>query len=420
MEVTAEISGEVKKLKVKGRLDGYWADHLAKAMEEEIRRGSHRLLLDLSEVNFLSSAGIRVLVTYYKQLREIEGSLRIAEASQQVTKVLEISKLAPLLLAGQHAEAAPGEKSATTATLRDNHFEVHGAVIDLFHCVPDAKLKCQLIGNPNLLRGCHFREPESCTLQFPESTFGFGLGALGEGFDECRGRFGEFLAAAGAVAYFPTDGTNVPDYLVAEGGSLPDVQVCYAVACQGDFAKLARFEANNEAGVVNLAQVAEAALEIAGSEQVGLLIVAESAGLIGAALRRSPGAEAVTSTPFEFPQVREWLSFTTEPAYAHGLALVAGVATRGDAGPLASIQRPLQTAAPIMGHFHAAAFSYRPIQKGEIDLNKTVRSLFENQTLQGVLHLLNDDRAIAGAGQSQFVRGACWLAPLAEPIQVRC
>jgi anti-anti-sigma factor len=419
MEVTAEISGEATKLKVKGRLDGYWADHLAKALEEEIHRGSHRLLLDLSEVIFLSSAGIRVLVKYYKQLREIEGSLMISEASQQVTKVLEISKLAPILLAGENAEAAPGENTATAAALPGNHLEIHGAAIDMFSCVPDAKLKCRLFGDPNLLPGCRFHAEDCRTVQFPESMFGLGLGALGDSFEECRGRFGEFLASGGAVAYFPTDGTNVPDYLLAAAKSLPEVQVCYGVACQGEFAKLARFEARNQAGAVTLAQLAEAALEIAGSEQVGLLMVAESAGLIGAALRRPPSMEAGGNAPFEFPQVREWLSFTAEPAYTHSLVLVAGVAALGDAGLLAPILRPLRTGSSVMGHFHAATFSYRPMQKGDIDLNKTVRSLFEDQILQGVLHLLSDDRAIAGAGQSQFVRGACWLAPLAETIEER-
>lgn len=420
MEVTAELSGEVKKLKVKGRLDGYWADHLANALEEEIHRGSHRLLLDLSEVVFLSSAGIRVLVTYYKQLREIEGSLVIAAASPQVTKVLEISKLAPVLLAGKNAEPAPDENISKAPAFPGNHLQLHGAEFDVFSLLPSAKLECRLIGNPRLLQGCRFRREDCRTLQFPESTFGLGLGAPGESFEECRGRFGEFLAAGGAVAYFPTDGTNVPDYLIAAGGSLPDVQVCYAVACQGEFAKLARFEANSEVGAMPLAQLAEAVLEIAGSDQAGLLMVAESAGLIGAVLRRPPSMEAASNAPFEFPQVREWLSFTAEPAYTRSLVLVAGVAARGDARPLAPILRPLGAGSGIQAHFHAATFSYHPLQKGEIDLNKTVRSLFENQILQGVLHLLTDDRAIAGVGQSQFVRGACWLAPLTETVQERC
>jgi hypothetical protein len=32
MEITVEKSGEATKLRVKGRLDAYWADHLAKAL----------------------------------------------------------------------------------------------------------------------------------------------------------------------------------------------------------------------------------------------------------------------------------------------------------------------------------------------------------------------------------------------------
>ena len=297
--------------------------------------------------------------------------------------------------------------------------ETHGAVVDVFPCAPEAKLKCRLLGDPDFLRGCRFRQEQCRTLQFPESTFGLGLGALGDSFEECRGRFGEFLAVAGTVAYFPTDGTNVPDYLVAAGASLPDVQVCYGLECQDPFAKMARFEAKNETGAVTLTQLVEAALEIAGARQVGVVMVAESAGLIGAVLRRPPTVDTTKNAPFEFPQIREWLSFTAEPAYARSLALVVGVATQGGAGALAPMLRPLGPGATLVGHFHAAAFSYRPLQKGVIELKKTVKSLFETQTLQGLLHLLSDDRAIAGAGQSRFVRGACWLAPLAETVGER-
>jgi anti-anti-sigma factor len=420
MEITIETSGEAKKLKVKGRLDGYWADHLAKALEGEIHRGSHHLLLDLSEVVFLSSAGIRVLVKYYRQLREIQGSLVVSEASEPVMKVLEISKLTGVLFAGMNAKdevaATSGTAKAVTPTM-SMHLEAHGGAFDVFPCTLEAKLKLRLLGNPDLLRGCRFRQDSCSTVQFPESSFGIGLGALGDSFEECRGRFGEFIAVAGTVAYFPTDGTNVPDYLVAAGASYPDVQICYGLACEGQFSKLARFEAKNETGEVTLTQLVESALEIAGAEQTGLVIVAESAGLIGAALRRPPTVKAAENAPFKFPRIREWLSFTTEPTYTRSLALVTGVAARGVEGALAPMLRPLTSATPIVGHLHAAAFSYRPLQKGKIELTKTVKSLFENQTLEGVLHLLSDDRVFAGAGQSRFVRGACWLAPLDETIE---
>lgn len=420
MEILTQASGEAKKLKVKGRLDGYWADHLAKSLEEEIHRGSHNLLLDLSEVVFLSSAGIRVLVRYYRQLKDIQGSLVVSEASEPVKKILEMSKLTGILLAPERASStgATTDRAAAAAT-RVIHLEAHGAVLDVFPRAAGAKLECRLLGNPNLLRGSRFRQDQCLSVRFPESTFGLGLGALGDSFEECRGRFGEFVAVEGAIAYLPTDGTNVADYLVAAGTSVPDVQVCYGVSCQGKFAQLARFEAKNETGAVTLTQLVEIALEAAGSAQVGVVMVAESAGLIGAALRRPPTHEAATNAPFGFPQVREWLSFTAEPAYTRSLMLVAGVAARGDAGALAPVLRPLRAGSHLSGHFHAAAFSYRPLQKGDIELKKTVTSLFETQTLQGLLHLLSDDRAIAGAGQSQFVRGACWLGPLAEIAEER-
>ena len=79
---------------------------------------------------------------------------------------------------------------------------------------------------------------------------------------------------------------------------------------------------------------------------------------------------------------------------------------------LAPWLRPLASHGHLAGHFHAAAFSYRPLQRGELDLKTTVGTLFDAETLQGVLHLLNDDRPIAGAGESEFVRGACWVSPI--------
>jgi hypothetical protein len=54
------------------------------------------------------------------------------------------------------------------------------------------------------------------------------------------------------------------------------------------------------------------------------------------------------------------------------------------------------------------------LKKGSIELNTTVTTLFETETLQGVLHLLSDTREAAGPQQSEFVRGACWIAPASE------
>lgn len=90
------------------------------------------------------------------------------------------------------------------------------------------------------------------------------------------------------------------------------------------------------------------------------------------------------------------------------------MAARGDGGALAPLLRPLGAEPTPVGHFHAAAFSYRTLPKGEIDLQTTVAALFEQQSLQSILHLLGDYREATGMGESEFVRGACWVGPITD------
>jgi len=120
------------------------------------------------------------------------------------------------------------------------------------------------------------------------------------------------------------------------------------------------------------------------------------------------------SAPFQYPEVRSWLSFSTERLFSRSLALISGVAAGSESAPLTSLLRPMGAAAFPAGHFHAAAFSYCPLKKGSIELKDTVATLFETETLQGVLHLLFDQREVAGAQQSEFVRGACWIGAAGE------
>jgi hypothetical protein len=110
--------------------------------------------------------------------------------------------------------------------------------------------------------------------------------------------------------------------------------------------------------------------------------------------------------------VREWLSFSPEHAHPRKVALVAGVASNLEDRKLTPLLRPLRPGNSPAGHFHAAVFSYRPLKKGDLDLNATVRMLFEGENLQTVMHLLSDDRDSSRVNESEFVRGACWFSPL--------
>jgi anti-anti-sigma factor len=409
MEIVTQQLGDTLEVKVKGRLDNYWTEHLRGNLEEVIRGGAHGIRLNLSEISFLSSAGVGLLVKFHTQLKGIGGSFIVTSPSERVKQVLDLCRLSTILL----AQATPAGPPVHKTEVR--RFSSPAGSFEVMECAPGKPLTCERIGDPGLLKGCRFGPADCQIVTYPAATFGFGLGAFGHGFEDAQTRFGEFLAVGGSAAYLPTDGTNVPDFMVSSGKLVPEMNVLYGLRCEGGFTHLMRFETSTVEGPISLAELARTALEISGAPAIGMVMVVESAGLVGAALRRSPALNAgVHDAPFKYPEVRSWLSFSTERLYSRSLALVSGVAANSECAPLAPLLRPLGAEAWPLGHFHGAAFSYRPLQKGTIDLKTTVTTLFETETLQGVLHLLTDHRVAAGPQQSEFVRGACWIGATSE------
>jgi anti-anti-sigma factor len=406
MEIRKQRVGDVLELEIEGRLDGYWADHLAQSFEDAIRDGARSLRVNLSRVSYLSSAGIRVLVRAHKQLSVIQGSFSVSAPSEAVRSLLQLTGLMDLLIPA----VAPGLKAPPSGA---RILEKENIRFEVTSLNPEARLSCQVIGDPAKLLSDRFREEDCRSVAFSNSCFGLGLGAFGSNFADCAGRFGEFLAVCGAVTYLPADGTNVPDYMLQAGNFIPQIEVLYSILCEGDFRMVVHFEHKDASRAAKLGEIVEGCLEIAEAEALGIVMIAESAGLIGAALRRSPANRDSETSLFAFPQVRDWLSFAAEPVYTRALTLVVGVAARKAPALLVPLLRPLGQAA-LAAHFHAAAFSYRPLKRRELDLQATTANLFEVEAPQALLHLLHDNREITGAGESQFARGTCWIGPISD------
>jgi anti-anti-sigma factor len=409
MEIQRHIRAGHLELMVEGRLDGYWAQHLSGSVAEIMREGTHAVRVNLSQTSYISSAGVGVLVELYKNFAAVNGSFTVVEPSRQVRHILEMVGLAPMLF----GEAAV--PFAAAAALAPVQREADGVLFETYEQAPGAELSCRLLGNPGRLAAAGFGAENCHSIALGESRLALGLGAFGDDFDHCRDRFGEFLAISGAGAFQPTDGTNVPDYMLSSGSFVPNISALYGLCCEGAFSRLVRFESASAGDPVALSAIVANCLEIVEADSAALVILAESAGLMGAALKRSPAAPAPQPAGlFAYPEIRRWLSFSPERCHSHALALIGGVASSPPPGELLPFVRPLARGSRMAGHFHAAAFGYRPLRKGALELKTAIRGLFETAGLEGVLHILADDREIPGAGESELLRGACWAGPIRQ------
>lgn len=383
MEITKRSVGDQFDLAVTGRLDAQSAGLLSQELAGLVQKGSRHLRLDLARVDFMSSAGLRVLLQFYKQLKHMQGSFVISDASAPVKTVMALAGFEELL----GMKPMPSSKAAPAAFAVDQGrvslLERGGATFEVFERAPYATLSCRAFGDADAAgRGLSARHCR--TMQFPEATLAVGMGAFGHDFQDCRGRFGRFLAAAGTVAYHPAEGGGAPDYQMQTGAFLPDVQVLDGLVCEGSFSHFIRFEAGSEGKPVRFAELAESCLVIARADAAGLVMVAEAANPAGGAIK------------------------------GRSMIVAAGVAARSDRPSLEPWLRPLGERSWPTGRIHAAVFSGPPLKKGEIDLRGTVAGLFEESTLRQILQLGRDGRSKTSPGQDEFLRGACWIGPIAD------
>jgi hypothetical protein len=310
--------------------------------------------------------------------------------------------LESILFAASPAPAAP----APAASL-PRQIESDLAIFDCYSLAA-APSECRLLGNPGILSQGAYAGANSITAG--EDMFALGLGAWGHDFDECRGLFGEFLAAAGSAAYMPTDGTSTPDYVMKLEELVPEIQALYAIVFRGSPCYLLRFECATRASAVPLSEVVRACASVAGTPDFGIVMAAEVAGLVCAILRRSP--DQPDPARFDFPGVRDWLSFTPEHEHARTSSLVVGAASASPREPLRPFLRPVSD--QHHGHFHAAVTAFRSLPRGKLEIADVLAQVFQPRSVVSVVHLLRDLRPIEGAGESEFLRGACWVFPLAS------
>jgi len=174
MEITRHRLDNTFELKAKGRLDAYWAGHLGDEVAGVLREGARSIRLNMKEVEYVSSAGIRVLFKAYKQLKDIQGTFAVSEPSEAVQSVLELAGLTELLF-----EKASSSDVQVAAPRQAETFVRGSAHYEILESRP-SKMTARVIGSPELLVGCQFHQEHCQELPFGQEALGIGLGAFGK------------------------------------------------------------------------------------------------------------------------------------------------------------------------------------------------------------------------------------------------
>lgn len=91
--ISVESLKRVDLVKLAGRIDSSNAEQVDGTFKEIIENGRVNIVVDLSEVNYMSSAGLRALVSALRECKQRRGDVRLANVSERVQEVLSLAGL---------------------------------------------------------------------------------------------------------------------------------------------------------------------------------------------------------------------------------------------------------------------------------------------------------------------------------------
>lgn len=91
LTVTAHEKDGITLVKMQGSLAATTAEHGMQEMKKILDEGAKKVIINLADVDYISSGGIRVLMLAHKQLSNVQGEMKIAAAKGMVKEALEAS-----------------------------------------------------------------------------------------------------------------------------------------------------------------------------------------------------------------------------------------------------------------------------------------------------------------------------------------
>ena len=100
MSIRSTRNGEKVVIDVEGQLIAGNRQQLKDAVVPEIDRGARHFVIDFADTGYIDSAGLGVLVSLSKKIRESDGTLRLTNLNDDLRTLFELTKLDTLFTFG--------------------------------------------------------------------------------------------------------------------------------------------------------------------------------------------------------------------------------------------------------------------------------------------------------------------------------
>ncbi len=256
MEITVRRHGESVVVSMSERIDAYGAVELDKVLEELLAEQSLACMaFDMSDVCYLSSAGIRSIVKTLKILRSRQGTLALCGLRPYCKNVLDTAGMTRSLnIFVSRSEAMTFLQSVQwerQALENWDELENMDSPIGNFRFIPgdNSQAEIKVIGSVADVLHSRVTESRMFSRRFSQTEYSIGVGGLGDVPADYMKVLGAMITIGGTMAWVPTDGHDLADFLVPQndtGAVL--IRTPFNLTIDGGFNEYVMFNSIEEGG----------------------------------------------------------------------------------------------------------------------------------------------------------------------------
>lgn len=430
MQIEQQLNGSFLILRLNGRLDGASSGSLQQCIDQAIAEQKVRqIVLDMQQVHYLSSAGIRVLVSAIKSLRPLGGDLILAGIQGYAGEVLKLAGFDKLLTQFGSIEEAERKLFPPNHALA---WEKAASFTDeqgSFRALTLSNTPAQILVLGHIEDVLYSRVTPELIHSRPFSSieYSIGCGGLGASIEDYLPVMGEMITIGGTMVWLPTDGEDTPDFLIPQNNSeTVTVRTNFNVALDGPCHEVLLFESRSPQGVT-ISELYRSLFNHVRATDPGfrgglaLTLRAEMPEVYGSGITRSPileNAPANGEMVIHPDNVKEWFELDHEPRHRNVTALITGVGIDltaryteydSDIFNAAFYVNPANKgASDQLLHNHAVFFSPLPFPQTPGPIDDEVLNVVREGTFVDMRHLLDSstvNKALIGISRiSEFVR----------------
>jgi len=382
-------------VRAKGRIDALSAPEMQKVLHRLILEGGRVLLADLSGVNYISSAGLRIFIIAQKELKKVGGEILFSGLTPQVLEVFKMSGFEKIF----RIVSGPADIPALSRTDQESTFRqcVKTDDISIEYIEKDvAAGSLFLIGSTAKLENAVYTKEDVVAVPASSMRSGCGLAALGDSFEEYRHLFGEAMVINANFFYYPAVRHPSVDFMLgAHSDPTATYKFLHGFGVSGEPRYVLSFKSEN--GALDLALLINNFFSISQANLIGITMLAESRGLWGMNIKRPPIGDEQPAEPesiFSSRMFAEWFDFPVEPTHAGAVVAATGIAVR-DPQKLPQTLSQLFSGGNLF-HLHGGIFDKAPISNQIQNFDHELARVFNELPVLKIQHFLGQSRLACG------------------------